>query len=188
MQAAIRAATRADVPAIEKLIAASARALGRDHYSDAQIEAALRGAFGVDTQLIDDGNYFVIDGGDELAACGGWSYRRTLFGSDARAGRDISALDPLVDAARIRAFFVAPGHARRGLGRALLVHCEAQARLRGFHRFELMSTLPGVALYARCGYLPGARIEYPLGEGLSIGFVPMQRRDPTQPQSLCLQQ
>jgi GNAT superfamily N-acetyltransferase len=177
MQAAIRLATHTDVPAIERLIAASARALGAAYYREEQIEAALRGAFGVDTQLIDDRTYFLVDGDDGLAACGGWSFRRTLFGSDARSERDADVLDPLHDSARIRAFFVDPSYARRGLGRALLEHCEAQARLHGFRRFALMSTLPGVALYARCGYLPGAPLDHRLAEGLSIRFMPMQRDD-----------
>ena len=109
-------------------------------------------------------------------ACGGWSRRRTLFGSDARADRDESPLDPRVDAARIRACFVDPAHARRGLGRAILERSEADARASGFTRFELMATLPGVRLYEKCGYRAGDSVNHPLPGGLSIRFVPMTKR------------
>jgi GNAT superfamily N-acetyltransferase len=174
----LRAATLDDRPALTPLIAASARELSRDLYTKAQVEGALRGAFGVDTQLIHDGSYFVIETQGRLAACGGWSRRRTLFGSDARADRDAGELDPAVDAAKIRAFFIHPEFARRGLGTLLLEHCERAASARGFTRFEMMATLPGVRLYQARGYLPGAPIEWPLGEGLTITFVPMSKTAP----------
>jgi GNAT superfamily N-acetyltransferase len=112
---------------------------------------------------------------DKIVACGGWSRRRTLFGSDQRAGRDESALDPRSEAARIRAFFVDPAHARRGLGRAILEHSEAQARAAGFRTLELMATLPGVRLYQQFGYRSAAAIEHPLEAELSIRFVPMRK-------------
>ena len=112
-------------------------------------------------------------------ACGGWSRRRTLFGSDARADRDESLLDPRVDAARIRACFVDPAHARRGLGRAILDRSEADARASGFAQFELMATLPGVRLYEKCGYRAGDSVNHPLPGGLSIRFVPMTKRSGT---------
>ena len=173
--ASLRLATLDDIPALEALIARSARVLGAADYTPAQIEGALRGAFGVDRQLLTDGTYFVLEDAGELLACGGWSFRRTLFGGDARADRDASRLDPARDAARIRAFFVDPGHARQGLGARLLAHCEADARRHGFTRFELMSTLPGLRLYARCGYVAGEPVDYPLGAGLTIRFVPMHK-------------
>jgi GNAT superfamily N-acetyltransferase len=116
-----------------------------------------------------------------IVACGGWSRRRTLFGSDARAERDESPLDPRLDAARIRAFFVDPMHARRGLGRAILERSEADARALGFTRFELMATLPGVRLYEKCGYLPGEAVEHPLPDGATIRFVPMSKRAASAP-------
>jgi len=172
----IRAATLADEPLLHPLIARSIRALGADDYSQAQIEAALTGAFGVDTALIRDGTYFVaLDTEDRLVGCGGWSRRRTLFGSDARAERDDSWLDPATDAAKIRAFFIDPNHARRGLGRALLERCEQEAARAGFGRCEMMATLPGQRLYARYGYESGASIEHPLPGGLTITFVPMHK-------------
>jgi GNAT superfamily N-acetyltransferase len=172
----LRAAVLEDEPVLRALIARSILALGAADYSVPQIEGALRGAFGVDTNLIRDGSYFVVlDRADQIVACGGWSRRRTLFGSDARAERDESWLDPHTDAAKIRAFFVDPGHARRGLGRAILERSEAEARKAGFTRFELMATLPGVRLYQQCGYVAQAPVSYPLGEDLSIQFVPMSK-------------
>jgi GNAT superfamily N-acetyltransferase len=173
----LRTATHADEPALRALIARSIRTLGAGDYSAEQIEAALQGAFGVDTALIRDETYFVVSTeAGELVACGGWSRRRTLFGSDQRAERDESWLDPQRESARIRAFFVDPAHARRGLGRAILDHSEAQAAAAGFSSFELMATLPGVRLYEKCGYLAGGEVDHPIGEGLSIRFVPMRKR------------
>src|SRR5688572_12943456 len=113
-----RKATLADVPAIERIIAESARVLTRADYSDAQIEAALGTAFGVDTELIRDGTYFVVEAeGEGIVACGGWSRRKTLFGGDGQQGRESEVLDPERESARIRAFFVRPDWARRGIGR-----------------------------------------------------------------------
>ena len=177
----LRRATLADVPALRKLIAVSARELGKPDYSPEQIEGALRGAFGVDTQLLRDGTYFVIEVEGRLAGCGGWSRRRTLFGGDARPDRDASELDPAVDAAKIRAFFVDPDFARRGIGRAILDRCERDAVAHGFTRFELMGTLPGVKLYATRGYVAGERVEWPLGDGLTIPFVSMSKTAPPNP-------
>jgi GNAT superfamily N-acetyltransferase len=177
MSLTLREARLDDRPALEALIARSIRALGAGDYTGPQIEAALRGAFGVDTQLIRDRSYFVVEDAEgRMVGCGGWSRRRTLFGSDAREGRDAAELDPAVDAAKIRAFFVDPGAARRGIGSRLLSHCEAQARAHGFRRFELMGTLPGVRLYAARGYRAQAPIEHRLGPDLTITFVPMEKR------------
>jgi GNAT superfamily N-acetyltransferase len=171
----LRRATLADLPDLGPLIAASARELSSTDYTPEQVEGALRGAFGTDTQLIRDGSYFVIEAAGRLAGCGGWSRRRTMFGSDARADRDATLLDPTRDAARIRAFFIHPDFARRGLGTRMLERCEQDAMAHGFTRFELMATLPGVRLYAARGYLPAERIEWPIGDGLSIPFVPMSK-------------
>jgi len=177
MSYTLRRATLEDQPTLHGLIARSIRALGADDYTPAQIDAALRGAFGVDTALIRDGTYFVaVTDTNEIVACGGWSRRRTLFGSDTRADRDETDLDPRTDAAKIRAFFVDPAHARRGLGRALLERSETEAMLAGFAVFELMATLPGVRLYEKFGYQPGAPVAHPLPDGLTIRFVPMTKR------------
>ena len=177
MQYSIRLATRDDVPAIELLIARSIRALGSGDYTSPQIEAALTGAFGVDTQLIADRTYFVVVSSDRVLGCGGWSKRRTLFGNDAHSERDARELDPHNDPAKIRAFFVDPDCARQGIGTTLLTHCEAAARSFGFTAFELMATLPGVRLYQARGYIPGTAILHPLGDDLSIEFVPMRKTD-----------
>ena len=171
----LRPATFGDLPALDTLIAVSARALSAGDYSDAQIEGALSGAFGVDTQLVRDGSYFVVECDGAVIGCGGWSRRRTLFGSDARADRDPAELNPPGDAAKVRAFFVHPDFARQGLGSAILDRCEREARSRGFTRFELMATLPGQRLYAARGYAAGERIDYPLPGGSTIAFVPMSK-------------
>ena len=172
----LRLATADDRAALETLIALSARTLGAADYSAAETEGALRGAFGVDTQLIRDGTYFVVEQAGQLVGCGGWSRRRTLFGGDARPDRDAAELDPRRDAAKIRAFFVHPGFVRRGIGAAILDRCERDAMAHGFTRFELMGTLPGVRLYAARGYVAGDPIDWPLGDGLAIKFVPMTKQ------------
>ena len=173
--APVRLATPADVPQIEQLIAISTRVLGQGDYNQDQIEAALGSALGVDSQLIQDGTYFVVSVGAALVACGGWSYRKTLFGSDGRANREPETLDPACDAARIRAFFVHPEWARQGLGGLMLDLCEVEMRARGFTSAELMATLPGERLYRARGYVAGLPIEHVLPNGLRIQFVPMRK-------------
>ena len=152
----LRPAVAADIPALEALIAASARALGQGYYTDAETEAAIAHVFGVNSALVADGSYLVAEVGGDLAGCGGWSARRTLFGGDRFAARQDDRLDPRTDAARVRAFFVAPAFARRGVAAAILTACEGAARAAGFTRAELMATLPGVPFYAAHGYARGA--------------------------------
>src|SRR5438105_6387854 len=177
MELYARLATPEAVPALRERIARSLHGLGAAAYTPAQIAAALQGAFGVDTVLIRDGTYFVAETPTrDIVACGGWGRRRTLFGSDARTERDESWLDPKTDAAKIRAFFVDPAHARHGIGRAILARSEAEAIRAGFSSFELMATLPGVRLYEKHGYVPGPAIDHPLPGGLTIRMVPMQKR------------
>ena len=171
----LRKATLSDVPALERLIAHSARALSREDYSEVQIEAAIGNAWGVDTELIRDETYFVAEAAGAIVACGGWSRRETLFGADAQPGRESGVLDPCRDSARIRAFFVRPDWARRGIGRALLDHCEAEARAHGFRSAELVATLPGMRLYRICGYVGDESVDYPLGANITIKFVPMKK-------------
>ena len=175
MSILLRNATFEDIPAIESLIARSARGLSTAEYRPSQIEGALTGAFGVDTQLLKDQTYFVAEENGEIVGCGGWSYRSTLFGGDARAGRDASQLDPRRQAAKIRAFFVDPAQARRGIGSLLLERCEQEARAHGFAHVELMATLPGVKLYAARGYTGSDMVNYDVGPGESIEFVPMRK-------------
>src|SRR5262245_1417733 len=175
MPVAWRLAALEDVPAIDALIAASARGLCGKDYPPEVVESALGTAWGCDSELIRDGTYFVAESGGRLIAGGGWGQRKTLFGGDRRDGRQSALLDPATDAARIRAFFVHPDFARRGLGRALLARCEAAARAAGFRAAELMATLTGVPLYRGCGYAGGERVEFPLPGGLRITFVPMRK-------------
>jgi len=175
MNLALRKALLADVPDLRELIARSARGLSAAEYRPAQIEGALRGAFGVDTQLLLDETYFVAQDGATCVGCGGWSFRSTLFGGDSRAGRDASVLDPATQPAKIRAFFVDPGHARRGIGTLLLERCESEARQRGFTAVELMATLPGVKLYSARGYAAMPMVKFDVGGGETIEFVPMRK-------------
>jgi GNAT superfamily N-acetyltransferase len=175
MGVTLRAAGFADVPQIQALIIRSARGLSVGDYRPAQVEGALRGAFGVDSQLLKDQTYFAVEEHGRLVGCGGWSFRSTLFGGDARSDRDSSLLDPRTQAAKVRAFFVDPDNARRGIGTLLLDHCEREARARGFSNVELMATLPGVKLYAARGYVGTGTIHHDLGNGESIEFVPMRK-------------
>lgn len=171
----IRPATLDDIPELIRLIDLSARELGRTDYTSEQIEAALGTAWGVDTQLIHDQTFFVVVDGTGIVACGGWSKRRKRFGAD-QHGTEPELLDPARDAARIRAFFVHPHWARRGLGRMLLERCEAEARAAGFNSAELVATLPGERLYRTFGYVAGRPAEYPLKDGISITFIPMTKQ------------
>ncbi len=177
-QFGIRVAQMADVAALHQLIELSVRGLQTNDYSARQIEGALGTALGLDTQLILDATYFVAypaDAAETLVACGGWSDRRTLFGSDGGSGRDAGRLDPLTDAARIRAIFVHPDWARRGLGTFMLQHCEAEAERAGFQRFEMGSTLTGVPLYRLRGYAELERVNVPLPNGEVLPVVHMTK-------------
>jgi N-acetylglutamate synthase-like GNAT family acetyltransferase len=174
-EATFRLANVEDIPAIEQLIALSARGLCVSKYSAAQVEAALGTAWGCDSELIRDGTYFVAEVAGELVACGGWGRRRTLFGGDAQPGRVSDLLNPHQDAARIRAFFVRPDWARRGLGRQILERCESEAQAHGFRAVELLATLTGERFYQRFGYTGEATVEYPIPGGEVIRFVPMRK-------------
>lgn len=175
MRITIRRATAADASDISDLIAESARELGKLDYSDDVIEAALESVWGLDTQLIEDGTYFLVHADGELAACGGWSFRGTLFGSDSLSSRDATRLSPERDAARIRAFFVKPKFARRGLGSRLLAHCEQEARDAGFRAASLGATESGRRLYRTCGYVEGEAIGVALGDALTMRVIPMSK-------------
>ena len=171
----LRPATSDDLDAIRVLIVASMRGLSDGFYTSAQVESGLRHVYGPDTQLIADGTYFVIEDDGAVVAAAGWSRRATLYGGDqTKAGPD-PLLDPARDPARIRAFYVAPSHARRGLGRQLLAHCAAAAGTEGFTMLELMATLPGVPLYEACGFTALERIEPTQPDGVAIPFVRMRR-------------
>jgi GNAT superfamily N-acetyltransferase len=173
----LRLARDADIPSIEQLIPLSVRGLKGSHYSEAQVTAALDSVFGVDRQLIRDGTYFVIEDDGQIIGCGGWSKRKTLFGSDHhQTTRDDAELDPARDPARIRAFFVHPNYSRRGIASAILAECEKAIREAAFSSIELAATLPGVPFYAASGYASAESRDVPLGNDLSLAIVRMTKK------------
>ena len=186
MNIRIRPAVSADVPLLRKLIDASVRGLQSQDYTPAQIEGALATVYGVDSQLIADGTYFVAEAETPSAqppseallivGCGGWSKRKTLYGGDQWTGREAALLDPESDAAKIRAFFIHPAWARRGIGTLILEACENAAVAAGFTRFEMGATLTGVLLYQVRGYVALENLEVPLGNGESLPIVRMEKR------------
>ncbi len=171
----IRLANEEDLPALRELIPISARELSRGYYSAEQTESAIRFVFGPDSRLIADGTYVVAEEEGRLVGCGGWSRRRTLFGGDQMKAEEDPLLDPARDAARIRAFFVHPAFARRGVGSRILQACLEAARSAGFRRIELASTLPGVPLYEAFGFRACERIEVPLPDGVVLPIIRMER-------------
>jgi GNAT superfamily N-acetyltransferase len=176
----IRAAVPADVPVLRQLIDTSVRRLQSQDYTLVQIDSALRTVFGVDSQLIGDGTYLVVqtvpaasDAAPILVGCGGWSKRKTLYGGDRWHDRQDDLLDPASDAAKIRAFFIHPDWARQGIGTLLLDACEAAARAAGFTRFEMGATLTGVKLFQQRGYVALERLEVPLEGAITLPVVHM---------------
>jgi N-acetylglutamate synthase-like GNAT family acetyltransferase len=181
----IRKAVAEDIPALRALIDASVRGLQVEDYTPEQIEGALKTVFGVDSQLIADRTYFVAEAALEsklenakvvAVGCGGWSKRKTLFGGDQWVARQDSLLDPRVDAAKIRSFFVHPAWPRRGIGSAILETCEAAAKAAGFSRAEMGATLTGVKLFQVRGYVPLESMEIPLRNGASLPVVRMAKQ------------
>lgn len=171
----LRLAAPDDVPALADLIRVSVRELSRGYYSPAQIESGIRHVFGPDTQLIADQTYYVITSGLAIAAAGGWSRRRHLYGGDQLKVGDDPLLDPATESARIRAFFVHPSWARQGLGRRLFEHCAAAAARAGFRTLELMATLPGVPLYQALGFTECERVTPILADGVPFPVIRMAR-------------
>jgi GNAT superfamily N-acetyltransferase len=171
----IRLATVADVSALKDLISLSARELSRGFYTEEQTESAVLHVFGPDSRLIADGTYFVAEEEGRLAGCGGWSRRRTLYGGDQTKKGEEPLLDPATEPAKIRAFFVHPEFARRGVGSALLEACVAAARTAGFRRLELAATLPGVPLYAARGFVERERLDVPMPDGRGLPIIRMER-------------
>lgn len=170
----VRTATRVDVPTLNALIEASARTLSVGFYTPEQIDAAVTYVLGVDTGLIDDGTYYVVESDGQVVGCGGWSRRGALYGGDQRPMEQAPRLDPATEPARIRAFFVAPRWARRGIGGRLLEVCRAAAEAEGFTSLELMATLPGVPLYARYGFGEIERVTDRMPSGVVLEFVRMR--------------
>jgi len=190
IQIQIRTAIAADVPRLREVIEASVRGLQAGDYSRAQIEGALQSVYGVDSQLIADGTYLVAEvidsqGKPEIVGCGGWSKRKTLYGGDQYAGREDLLLDPAQHAAKIRAFFIHPKWARRGIGSLILEACENAVLEAGFTRLEMGATLSGVAFYQAKGYAAVENQEVPLGNGEVLPIVKMEKRvvPPLRPSS-----
>jgi GNAT superfamily N-acetyltransferase len=171
----LRSAGLDDVPSLEELITLSVRELQSDYYSPAQMEAAFGAVFGVDRQLITDGTYLVAEAEGRVIACGGWSKRKSMFGGDANRAAEDNLLDPTTDAARVRAFFVHPDWARRGIGRSILAASEKAIADSGFTRIELVATLAGEPLYKACGYLEVERYEVAMSGGLTLPVVRMAK-------------
>jgi GNAT superfamily N-acetyltransferase len=181
----LRLAVQEDIPILRQVIDASVRRLQSQDYTPAQIEGALKTVFGVDSQLIADATYIVAQA--EIAAteqpslttvivgCGGWSKRKTLYGSDHWTGREDELLDPLHDAAKIRAFFIHPDWARRGIGSMILQACEEAAKSAGFTRFEMGATLTGAKLFSVKGYRAVKPISIPLLNGESLPVIHMEK-------------
>jgi len=191
LEVRIRPAVAADIPVLRELIEASVRGLQAQDYTPAQLEGALKSVYGVDSQLIADGTYYVaeigaretqpaglltVGGGCTIAGCGGWSKRKTLFGGDRWTGRTDDLLDPRQDAAKIRAFFIHPDCARKGIGSLILTTCENAAREAGFTRCEMGATLTGVPMYRARGYAELEKLEVPLGNGEALPIVRMGKR------------
>src|SRR5215471_19154472 len=190
-QIRLRLAVPEDVPVLRELIEASVRGLQREDYTPAQIEGALQTVFGVDSQLIADGTYIVAEAQSRaegnaqhsnasaawtIVGCGGWSKRKTLYGSDHWTGREDSLLDPQGDAAKIRAFFIHPAWARQGVGSRILQACEDAARAAGFTRYEMGATLTGAKLFGAKGYVPVKPISIPLSNGETLPVIHMEKR------------
>jgi ribosomal protein S18 acetylase RimI-like enzyme len=192
MKISIRLAEERDIPELRQLIEASVLGLQAGDYSPVQLKRALEAVYGVDTQLIADGTYFVAEApnnseessaakrGQEslplmIVGCGGWSRRKTLYGGDQFAGREDSLLDLATDAAKIRAFFVHPAWARRGIGGMILDACESAAKATGFRRLEMGATLTGIPFYRAKGYAELEQTEAPLGAGLALPIVRMAK-------------
>ena len=194
MKFRIRIARLDEVDTLAELIKASVRGLQANDYSQRELEGAIESVYGVDTQLIQDGTYFVAEAIEETereaalgvegesaaapitVACGGWSKRKTLYGADHFTSREDTLLDPQTDPAKIRAFFVHPEWARRGIGTLLLEQCEAAAKAAGFRSFEMGATLTGVPMYKARGYEPIEDLTVPLKNGESLAVVKMRKR------------
>jgi len=173
MQISTRLAQLTDIPQLNEMIEQSVRGLSVGYYTPQQIESSIKYIFGVDTQLVIDGTYYIAEVDGQLAGCGGWSKRNTLYGGDQHKDIEDPLLDPETDAARIRAFFVHPDFARRGVGTHIINVCESAAKAAGFKRLELGATLPGVPLYKTMGYTAINETSATLADGVALQIIKM---------------
>jgi N-acetylglutamate synthase-like GNAT family acetyltransferase len=171
-----RLARDSDIPALAQLIPISVRALQAPYYTAAQMEAAIGPVFGVDRQLIRDGTYYVVEAEGQIAGCGGWSKRRSNCGSDMNRAEPDPEIDPRRDPARVRAFFVHPNWARRGIGRSIMTECERAIVAAGFAQADIVATLAGEPLYASFGYAVVERYDLLMTGGLKLPVVRMSKR------------
>lgn len=169
-----RLACRDDLVLLKPLIDAAISELQKPFLDDSQI-ASSRIIMGLDTQLIDDNTYFIVEADGQLAGCGGWSRRTTLYGGDQSPGRSGTLLDPAKDAARVRAMYTHPEHVRKGVGRLILSACEEAARAEGFGKVELMATMAGEPLYRACGYMPVEKLTDSRG-GVAVPLLRMDKQ------------
>lgn len=176
MSVTTRLAAFNDIPVLQQLIAESVRGLSKGYYTEQQIESAIKYIFGVDTQLLIDETYYVAEADDQIIACGGWSKRETLYGGDQHKDIADPLLNPKTDAARIRAFFVHPAWARRGIGKMMITHCENEATKSGFKAMELGATLPGEPLYKAMGYTSTSNIDVKMPDGVTLKIVKMRKQ------------
>jgi len=176
MEISIRLAVMDDVPTLKKLIPESARALSQGYYTPQQIDSAIKYIFGVDTQLVEDKTYYVAEAEGQIVGCGGWSKRKTMFGGDQMKAESDPMLDPKEDAGRIRAFFIHPNWARKGIGRRIIQACEDAALADGFTRMELVATMPGEPLYAAMGYEATKRFDQPIQDGTTLPLAHMKKQ------------
>jgi len=168
----LRLATPEDMPVLSALMDRAIGELLQAFLPPEGVKASFE-IMGLDTQLIADGTYFVVEDAGEIAGCGGWSRRATLFGGDHSAGRDAALLDPKIDAARVRAMYTHPDHTRKGVGRVVLDACEAAARAEGFTRVEMAATMGGVPLYRACGYQEIEPFEAVTSTGYRVPLIRM---------------
>lgn len=171
----IRLATLQDIPELEKLLKLSVSGLSKEHYKPNQIKSALKYIFGIDTQLIIDGTYYIVEMDKVIVGCGGWSKRNTLYGGDQHKSAEDPLLNPSIDSARIRAFFVHPDYARRGIGTQIMKICETDVIKYGFSSIELGATLPGIPLYKAMGFIEIEKIVETLADGETLELVKMRK-------------
>ena len=168
----IRPAVSGDIPALKAVMDRAIKELLPAFLPPAEVLASQE-VMGLDTQLIEDGTYYVVEADGAIAGCGGWSRRATLFGGDHSAGRDAALVDPATDPARVRAMYTSPDFTRRGVGRLILATCEAKAKAEGFSRCELAATMAGEPLYAACGYQRIEPFEAQTSNGVKVPLVRM---------------
>ena len=173
IQLSSRLAAPDDLDELRALMRRAITELQKPFLNDEQIVSS-RTIMGLDTQLIEDGTYFIVESAGSLAGCGGWSRRATLYGGDQTPGRSPRLLDPAIDAARVRAMYTHPDHVRKGVGRLILSLCEQAARRERFAAVELMGTLSGVPLYMACGYTPLEQVLDARG-GVAVPLVRMRK-------------